>query len=141
MSFAKRMRAKQSKAGLLTAALVAAVGLGVTQAPPPPAGASQGSSIQRDGVFVAPAKAERKKKRQVGTTGGGRRGGSIADGKHARRRWLMTLADRPNTGRQWVIVRRILRRSSIAYLLNTPAPQIAALARTRKLSFRRWQPA
>jgi hypothetical protein len=129
VSFGNRMREQQQTSSRGMSAIISAlVLLGGTVAPSAPVVETQTSQQ------VAPTLSTK----EFADTSIGRRKRQQApkqnriddgDGKHAakwdsrkaRRRLLMAVARRPDTSRQWELVRRQLRHSSHAYLLNTPA--------------------
>lgn len=133
MSFSNRMRAKQSRGGIIALALIAATAIGAGQAPIPKAG-SANRAEGRDVVFADVRPSEKKKssaKRRLDLVGGDPR--KAWDTKARRRRIIMYMTRRENSGRQWVRVRRTLRRSSLAYLLNLSVKDLVPLARENRI--------
>lgn len=122
MSFGKRLRAERRTGGLFVAALVASVGMAGVQAPPAPLGAS---TQQAPREFVA----EQPKKRRANPTVVNRAkpASDAWDSRKARRRIIMEMAGRPNTGRQWNRIHRALRHGNGAHILSFEAWKLRAL--------------
>jgi len=136
VSFGNRMRAKQSRGALMALALIASAGMAGIAAPPAPTGVSAPNVVETPKVFADTSGARKgaQRKKKVGT----RRpmSGNVAwDSRKARRRIIMHMAGRPNTGRQWVRVRRLLGRSPLSYLMHTPAHKLAVLAASNKITW------
>jgi hypothetical protein len=117
------MRAERRQS-LLVAALVATAGLGATAAPVPAEVASLLTPTQqqapREYVGARPA----KKTAKPTSVNRLKPRSSKWDSRTARRELLMLMAERANTGRQWVRVRRMLRRGPASDVLQYPAWQL-----------------
>lgn len=123
MSFGNRMRAKQSRVVRSLGAIVAALGvIGVGSAPIPDVTTQQATQQQVSKEFADTAA---KRKRTAAPVENKIKGGGGLrvrwDSRKGRRRMLCLLAGVPNTGRQWVRLRKELRASGHAHLLHMPA--------------------
>lgn len=126
MSFEKRMRKSRSLASVAIFALAGAVGQ-----PANLPGANAGANLrQAPTEFVDPKAAKAGKRVRAGI------GGPIGDSqlptvnsKHLRRRVLLRMAGMKNTGRQWIRLRRELRRT-LPHLLTMRCDKLMQIART-----------
>lgn len=130
MSFGKRVRSKRKTGGLLVAALAASVGMGTTVAQPPIVTPSS-TQAPREFVHSEPRKA--KKPTTVVNRVTPKKDGRGWDSRKARRRIIMFMARKENSGRQWRKIRRALRRGDNSDLLAVPAWKLAIIARTTRI--------
>ena len=129
MSKLHRMR-RDRQASILPGALAAVAALAIGTAPAPPtvtAAAVQSPSRE----FVDPtAKPRRRKKKGAKNRSSGGYGEYFFGGRRARRRILIRLAEVPDSGRQWVRLRRVLRKEA-PHLLTAKLTDLVIYAKWR----------
>lgn len=130
MSFAKRLRSQRRTGGLLVAALAASVGMGTAVAQAPVVTQSS-TQAPREFVHTEPRKA--KKPTTAVNRVKPKNHGHGWDSRKARRRIIMFMARKENSGRQWKKIRRALRRGENAAIMTTPAWKLAIIAHTTRI--------
>jgi hypothetical protein len=136
MSFGKRLRAERTdrlRALTVIAAVAASLGMGTTAAPPTtpaPIGIGSGQAQGAAPREFIDEKTRRRRPAPVTNRVKGAGGLRVRiDSRKARRRLLMLMLGRDNSGRQWVRTRRSLRTHEDGrWLLNQPAWKLLKIA-------------